>query len=445
MTGRQPSLKARLIVGPLLLQFLAVAAGALGFIAFFYDSNLDGMYAEEAVVHVAAEAVVRGPGGRPVVRQTPALAELLKSAPDLWFAARLEDGGEVSFGRVPGEFAQLAVGMEKLASADLRGERRPYTLSAVVRSATGPAGRMKMIAHGRVQPFSVLITTASNIVAATLFAAMALVSVIAIPLIVRHALAGVAQAARQAEGIEAERRGTRLTEDRIPREIAPLVRAVNDALGRLDDFYERQHRFIASAAHELRTPIAILRMKVNAASDRAVRALSPDVARLANLSEQLLDLHRLDNSAPTDRIDLASLAQSVVADLAPLLIAADKSIEVHAEQPGSIEGNRGSIERVLTNLIQNAAEHGGDHVIVRIDGTALEVEDNGAGIPDDERERVFEPFHRVRPRSSGVGLGLNLVRQVVDHHRGRVTIREAVQGGTIVRISFPSSPDLGRS
>jgi signal transduction histidine kinase len=443
MIGGRPSLKARLIVGPLLFQFLAIAAAALGFISFFYGSNLDGMYAEDAVVHVAAEAIVRDQAGKPVIRVTPDLAKLRKDAPDLWFTARLEDGAEVTFGQVPAAFAHLASGVDQLASADLRGEKPPYLLSAVVRSATGPAGRMKILAHGRVQPFSVLITTASNIVAATLFVVMALVSVIAIPLIVRRALAGVINAARQAENIHAEQRGMRLSEGNIPREIVPLVRAVNDALGRLDDFYERQSRFIASAAHELRTPIAILRMKVNAASDRAVRALSSDVARLSNLSEQLLDLHRLDNGAPTETIDLAMLARSVAADLAPILIAAEKTIEVLAEQPGSIEGNSGSIERTLTNLIQNAVEHGGDQVTVRIDGTALEVEDNGAGIPSDEHDRVFEPFHRLKPRSSGVGLGLNLVLQVVERHGGRVTIADAPNGGTIVRVSFPV-PDRPR-
>ncbi|WP_308128391.1 sensor histidine kinase [Rhizobium leguminosarum] len=90
------------------------------------------------------------------------------------------------------------------------------------------------------------------------------------------------------------------------------------------------------------------------------------------------------------------------------------------------------------NLIQNAVEHGGDEVIVRVNGPSVAVEDNGLGIPGDHHERVLEPFHRLRPRSSGAGLGLNLVKQVVDHHGGRITIADGPSGGAIVRLEFPA-------
>lgn len=438
MRRRQPSLKARLTIGPLLLQFLAVVAAALGLILFFIGSTIDGMYADEAVVQAAAQSIVRDPNGIPVIRATPALINLRKESPDLWFAARLGDGSQVSFGQVPAEFAPLVPHLDKLSSADMRGQFAPYTLSALVRRESGPAGEMRIIAHGRVRPLTVLITIASNFAAIAIFLTLALVSVVATPMIVRRALKGVLKTAEEAEHIDVDRRGIRLSEDKVPREIAPLVSAVNEALGRLDEGYERQHRFIASAAHELRTPIAILRMKIDAANDPGVRSLAPDVSRLANLSEQLLDLHRLDNGAPSDRIDLAALARGIAADLAPMLIASGKTIEVVVGKPGMVMGNVGAIERVLVNLVQNAVEHGGDRVVVRIDGAAFEVEDNGPGIPEDERERVFEPFHRLRPRASGTGLGLNLVRQVVDHHRGRVSIADAPGGGMIARVELPA-------
>lgn len=438
MKRRQPSLKARLIIKPLILQFLTIAAAACGIIFLFVNSTVDGMYADQTVVEVAAKAIVRDAGGKPVVRMTPALIELRNESPDLWFAARLKGGGQVTFGRIPAEFDSVGASLDKFASADMRGRFAPYALSAIARQITGPAGEMTILAHGRVRPFTVLITMASNLVAIAIFLALALVSVIATPMIVRRALAGLLGAVREAERIDVDRRGIRLSEDGIPREIGPLVHAVNEALGRLDEGYERQARFIAAAAHELRTPIAILRMKIDAANDPGIRTLSGDVARLATLAEQLLDLHRLDNGAPNDRIELAVLTRRVAADLAPVLIAAGKTIEVVVERPGAVMGNAGSIERVLANLVQNAVEHGGDHVLVRIDGPSFEVEDNGAGIPRGERERVFEPFHRLRPRSSGTGLGLNLVRQVVDHHRGRVTILDAPAGGVIVRVEFPA-------
>ncbi|MGR9284997.1 MULTISPECIES: histidine kinase dimerization/phospho-acceptor domain-containing protein [Rhizobium] len=343
MKRRQPSLKTRLVTRQLILQFLTVAAAAIGFIIFFVNSALDGMYVEEAVIKVAANSIVRDAAGAPIVEVTSELAKLREESQDLWFAARLSDGNVVAFGQVPAEYAPLVPHLDKLSSADMRGQRAPFTLSALVRQESGPAGEMKIIAHGRVQPFTVLITIASNIVATTIFLALALVSIVATPMIVKRALAGVIKTAEEAKRIDAGSRGIRLSEDKVPREIGPIVRGVNEALDRLDESYNRQHRFIASAAHELRTPIAILRMKIDAATDKGLRSLLPDVSRLATLSEQLLDLHRLDNGAPSDRIDLVAIARLVAADLAPVLIASGKAVEVIVEKPRMIMGNSGSI------------------------------------------------------------------------------------------------------
>ncbi|WSG98191.1 HAMP domain-containing sensor histidine kinase (plasmid) [Rhizobium johnstonii] len=299
---------------------------------------------------------------------------------------------------------------------------------------------MRIIAHGRVRPFTALIIIASNVVATTIFLILALISAIATPIIVKRVLAGVTKTAEEAERIDAEQRGVRLSEDKVPREIAPLVRAVNEALGRLDEGHDLQRRFITSAAHELRTPVAILRMKIDASTDQGLRSLLPDVSRLATLSEQLLDVHRLNNGPTTGQIDLGVLARRVAADLAPVLIATGRTIEVLVIRPGLIRGDAGSIERALTNLIQNAANHGGNEVIVRVDEASLEVRDNGSGIPRAERNRVLEPFYRMRPHSTGVGLGLNLVKQVADHHGGRITIADSPGGGAIVRLDFRSMP-----
>jgi signal transduction histidine kinase len=229
-----------------------------------------------------------------------------------------------------------------------------------------------------------------------------------------------------------------LSEEHVPIEIAPLVRAVNDALRRLDEGYERQRRFIASAAHELRTPIAILRLKVDTATEAETRKLSVDVARLSNLAEQMLDIQRLDADGSLGSVGLGALARRVAADMAPLLIASERTIEVRIEGRSWLRGDVGSLEREMTNLVQNAIEHGGHHVVLRVMESGFEVEDDGPGIPPDERERVFEPFHRLRPRSTGSGLGLNLVQQIVERHDGRVSIVGAPGGGTIVRVEFSS-------
>jgi signal transduction histidine kinase len=331
----------------------------------------------------------------------------------------------------------MATALNQLTWADLRDRQPPFRLTAVIRQETGPAGSLTIMGHGRLVSVSLVSLMALNLAVVPIFLLLCGVSLIVTPWIVRRSLAGVVRIAAEANRIDIERRGVRLTETEVPREIAPLVRAVNEALSRLDDGYERQRRFIASAAHELRTPIAILRIKTETAGETAVRRLGGEIDRLANLAEQLLDLQRLDGALSTKQIDLALLVRQVAADLAPLLIAADRDVEVVIEDAKSICGDAGAIERAITNLVQNAIQHGGRHLILRVLQSTIEVEDNGPGIPPDERARVFEPFHRVRPRPSGSGLGLNLVQQVVDRHGGSVSIVEARGGGTIVRMVFP--------
>lgn len=441
---RPPSLKWPLIVQPLLLQFAILFITVPIIVGMAVRSDSGGPYTDERLIPVVARAIVRQADGALAVRMTAELTALREEVPTLWFMVEDDAGRRVSFGPVPPQFAAFNGILHQLTFGQVRGRIPPYTLTAVLRRENTPAGALTILGHGKLIEVSIIVLLASNVAAIPIFALMVLVSLIAIPWIVRRSLAGVARIAQEAEQIDVGRRGMRLSQEQVPREIAPLVRAVNDALGRLDEGYERQRRFIASAAHELRTPIAILRVKVDAAGDAGTRRLGSDVERIANLAEQLLDLQRLDVSMSDTEIDLAGLARQVAADLAPLLFASQRSIEVAVEQlqpQQPVRGDPGAIERVLTNLVQNAIEHGGRHVTVRVMGRAFEVEDDGPGIPPEQRERVFEPFHRLRPRSSGSGLGLHLVQQVIERHGGHVSLLGAPGGGTIARVEFRPARD----
>lgn len=434
---RPSSLKRPLVVFPLLFHFatLLITIALLLAVALRVDSG--GAYTDEKMIAVVARAIVRHGDGRLAVRMTPELAALRAETPDLWFAAEDDAGRSVSFGLIPRHYQSLIGGLSDLSYAQMRDREPPYDLVAVIRQQDSPAGRLTILGHGKVTELSFIFLMASNVTFLPIFILLALTSLIVTPWIVRRSLAGISRIALEAEEIDADRRGRRLSEQHVPSEIAPLVRAVNDALRRLDEGYERQRRFIASAAHELRTPIAILRAKVEAAPDTATRRLGYDVQRLATLAEQLLDLQRLDTERPQEVVDMVALVRSVVADMAPLLIASDRGIEVRVEDGRPCRGNAMALERVVTNLVQNAMEHGGRNITVRVAEFGFEVEDDGPGIPPGERERVFEPFHRLRPRSTGSGLGLNLVQQVVDRHGGRIAIHGAHGGGTIVRVELP--------
>ncbi|NNG25468.1 HAMP domain-containing histidine kinase [Massilia sp. ML15P13] len=437
MSRKRPSLKWPLIIQPLLLQFAIVAASVAITVAVATRADSGGPYTDETITPVIADAIVRSADGSLAVRSTPQLAALRAETPAMWFMAEDDSGRRVSYGQVPAQYARVTGLLRNLAYGHVRDRLPPYALTAVIRREQSPVGPLTIMGHGKLNELTFTIMLASTLGALPILALMALVAVFAIPWIVKRSLAGVARIADEAKRIDAGRRGVRLSEEQVPREIAPLVRAVNDALGRLDEGYERQRRFIASAAHELRTPIAILRVKVDAAQEASTRRLGSDIERLANLAEQMLDLQRLDSTWTDKEFDLASLLRRVAGDLAPLLIAGNRSIEVIVDEAQPVRGDASAIERVATNLVQNAIDHGGRHVTIRVQGAAFEVEDDGPGIPPDERERVFEPFHRLRPRSTGSGLGLHLVQQVVERHGGRVSILGAAGGGTIARVEFP--------
>ncbi len=445
MKARRPSLKWPLIVKPLVFHLLALLLAFTVLLMVLVRVDSGGYYTIQTFAPIAANAVHRDANGNLYVQHTPELAEALHTAPGAWFIAEDERGHHVTFGNVPPAYASLVGLLDGIPFGDLRGRERGDGLAVVVRQHTGPAGKLTIMAHGEVDSLTWQMALAAHIITVPIFLVLALVTIVLTPMIVRRALAGVERIAAEAGKISANRRGVRLTANAVPVEIAPLVDAVNDALERLDEGHERQRRFIAAAAHELRTPIAILQVKLDAADDATSHSLALEVTRLATLAEQLLDLHRMDDAGPKETLNLARVAKRVVADLAPLLIQSERTVAVAVEQHYPVLGEAGAIERVISNLVLNAAEHGGRNVIVRVQGSCLEVEDDGPGIPVSERERVFEPFQRLRPRQSGAGLGLNLVQQVVERHGGRITILDAPGGGALIRIEFPPHPGANPS
>lgn len=437
---RQPSLMRPLITQFLISQFIALLVCFLVMIALLIRVDSGGPFTDQRVSGVVARSIVRTSDGELKLLPSEEFNDFEREVPGLWFVAADANGRILSHGKVPIEYASLANSLNSFAHGDVRAREAPYELSTVIRREKSAAGDLTILGHGKITRLSYTVALAINLLALPVFAVLAIISFILTPWVVRKALAGVSRIAKEAEGIDVDRRGVRLSAQMVPKEIGPLVKAVNEALRRLDEGYERQRRFIASAAHELRTPIAVLRAKIETAPEAPARQLSINLARLSTLAEQLLDIHQLAQG-PVEKLDLAALARQTAAELAPLVIGAGKSIEVKVDQPSWITGSPGAIQRVITNLVQNALEHGGEHVILSVAGTAIEVEDDGPGIPVEERDRVFEPFHRLHPRSYGSGLGLNLVQLVMEQHRGKVVIVEVDNGGTLVRAEFPKAAD----
>lgn len=239
----------------------------------------------------------------------------------------------------------------------------------------------------------------------------------------------------------------------LPREVVPLVEALNQFNERLRGVFERQSQFIADAAHELRTPLAALKARITlglrAKEPQEWRTTLEQVAlqgdRLTSLANQLLSLARIESGARAiteggaQRIDLSQLARDLALAMAPLAHARGVALALEAEQPVWIDGEPTLLNELLNNLLDNALAHtpaGGNLVIRVVAPAVLEVEDDGPGIPEAEREKVFERFYRRSAQGNGAGLGLAIVGEICRAHQARISLHQARRHGLLVRVEF---------
>lgn len=445
------SLKWKLVKSIVILQAALLALVVFLIITImWWNGYLISLDAEDDTIEALQSAVMRDAGGALVVTDTPAIKRQRANVPDFWFIIRDPEGEVVSEGTVPPEFQKIGATLYDVGQARFGWNLgQPVRQTARLKWVDTAAGRVQVLAgsggsvnFGRV--FVALGTIFLGFVL-PLTVLMGLVTLFVTPLVVRKAHSGLGEVAAQAEKINIDERGARLPLAGVPMEVTPLVTAVNNALGRLDEGYERHKRFLLDAAHELRTPIAILQTRLETLPANAETSrLLEDVARLSVLAEQLLDLQRLNRYASDFvPVDLVVIGQRVAADIAPLAIAAgyNLSFEAEAEQ-AIVVGDQASLERALSNLVQNAIQHGGrkGNITIKVEKPAtILVTDEGPGVPLDQREQVFEPFHRLQARDRGVGLGLNLVREIVRLHKGQVMIVDAATSGACFSIRLPAA------
>lgn len=438
------SLRVRLI-----WQLLAFQAGIVLLLAILLTglvlrSDFQGMLVDPQAIDIPASAI-SVVDGHLVLNETKELEALRKSAPNLWFIARSETGETLENGPVPEAYRELSKHLDRISYVDIRDIDAPYALSMAGRRVEGPNGTLDMLAGGASTiGVGVALMVLFYSLLGVVLVLIALIALFAIPWIVSRAFKGLSAVAEEAKGINIDQRGGRLAHTDVPSEVRPLVYAVNDALARLDQGYERHRRFILDAAHELRTPISILQTRIETLPPGKMQArLLADAARIAALAEQLLDLQRLERKEETFAlVDLVAVCEHVAAELAPLAIASGYQLSLSSEEDAVfVKGSSGALERAVINLVQNAIDHGGQRGNISIEVTkhgTIKVSDDGPGVPAGEREQIFEPFYRVHPRERGAGLGLNLVREVMRHHGGQVIVVESASGGAVFQLVIPA-------
>lgn len=257
---------------------------------------------------------------------------------------------------------------------------------------------------------------------------------------------------------------TPLPEQALPEELQPLVQALNGLLGRLQGALDGQRRFVADAAHELRTPLAAVQLqtqvlqRVDNEEERtaALSQIRAGTERAAHLVRQLLTLARLepdDRQRPLERVDLCAEMKAVVAELAPAALRRDIDLGVCEAEPAVLFGDLEGLRILLGNLVDNAVRYtpsaGRIDVGLRCEGelACLTVADSGPGIPVAERERVFERFYRRAGSGvSGSGLGLAIVREVIDRHGGDIELTDGEHDrGLKVVVRLPLATQAPRT
>ena len=246
----------------------------------------------------------------------------------------------------------------------------------------------------------------------------------------------------------------------LPDEVQPLVQELNLLFGRVRTAFDAQQSFVADAAHELRTPLAALRLQAQSldradtveARKLAVQRLTAGIDRATRLVEQLLVLARQEATAAAGAVarpvDLADLARRTVADLAGVAAAKGVDVGIHHVDPATVEGQPDALHILLRNLVDNAIKYtpagGTADISVRSDSAkegctvTVTVEDSGPGIPPEERERVFDRFYRVAgSEAAGSGLGLAIIKAIAERHGATLALGESERlGGLSATVCF---------
>ena len=271
-----------------------------------------------------------------------------------------------------------------------------------------------------------------------------------------HALRPIREFSDKIEEVQAQNLSDSRIEENNVKELNQLGISYNKMLERLSDAFEIQRQFTANAAHELRTPLALMQVQLdlyNSASHpgndadtlQTIKMVTEQNDKLNRMVKTLLDMSELQTVGRDDKIILDAIVEEVLADLEPL--AVEKNIKLFGKcEDATMIGSDILIYRLVYNLVENAIKY--NHPLGQVTVTAyqrnkhvyLSVEDTGSGIPKELRERVFEPFFRVDKSRSrelgGVGLGLALVHEIVRVHDGSICIKSGKTGGTIFEVTF---------
>jgi signal transduction histidine kinase len=438
------SLGWRVTVGLMIFQALTLLAVAWLGIALAFKATSGGVVVHPRLPVSIARSLVRDANGRIGLAPTSQLREFMSASPGLWIIARSPDGEELTYGPVPDVTSAVMALANDIRTIDIRATDRADYLTSRFDNLDTAVGRATIWTGGGGFLSDVdAVLRLGGIAVILPVLALIVLTVIGVPLVIHFSLRSVKQVASQIDQIDYEARGTQIEGGQLPREILPMVRGMNKALLRIDAGSELTERFFVNAAHELRTPIAILQVRLEVLDPGPeTDKFKLIVRRLAVLVKQLLDIETFRQNPPERRlVDLGKIVAEAIADLAPYAVAEGYTISLDCpEDPVWVNGDAAALDRMFVNLIQNAVQHGGKKgsISVRVaESGVIEVEDQGPGIDHAKRDLIFEAFYRFTPHGSGAGLGLKMVRDIARAHGGEVVLEPETGVGSRFVVSLP--------
>jgi signal transduction histidine kinase len=395
---------------------------------------------------VARHLVLRADGGW-TLDLPPALQAFYSPVYGRYAYAILDDGGRVLFSSLKGQSPVFPQDKRSSGAVFLQTRQDNAAMSGVslAREMAGRTVWLQVgedLAHRDVIIDDIVADFFKRVGWITL---PILLFLLAIDIVIfRRALRPLLNASEMAKQINPQRTDVRLSPHDIPKEILPLVQAVNQALDRLEAGFRIQREFTADAAHELRTPLTILRSRIDTLADRGIsKALHKDIEGMARIVSQLLDIAELETFSidPHEQADLRAVCAEVAEFAAPLALAQGKNIALSGTEASvRVHGNPEMLSRAIRNLVENAINYSPPGTTVEIvvaDDGMVRVLDEGPGIKTDERELIFQRFwRRDRRRTGSAGLGLSIVQRIADAHGATVRVENRPTGGASFALSF---------
>jgi len=458
MPPRVPTLRGQLLTWLLVPLFLLLSADA--FVGYWTAAGFSQRAHDRSLLEIARELTLRlrNDEGRPALDVSAEARRVLLSDPVDAIHVELADaqGRHVAGAVLPAPAARD--GRESLYNGHVEGA--PVRIAEVAVEADASAGRPA--ARLRVAETMRKREALAREILVSVLVPQVLLVVIAGAVVWQGVVHGLKPLERLQRALAARSDLDRspVPAERVPGELRPLLQAVNDLLARLDTALTLQSRFVADAAHQLKTPVAALGAQLelalrqgDAAQTReALRDAGAGLARLQRLVSQLLSLARNEphaaGAARLVAVDLDALALEAASAWVPEALA--RGIDLGLEPsgvPALVQGDAARLRELLDNLLDNAVRYtrDGGRITVRVRGAprpTLEVSDDGPSIPPEERERVFQRFHRLLgQRSDGSGLGLAIAREIARIHGAEITLQDDADGeGNVFAIAFPPCP-----